>query len=219
MPAQYFSEQVKVRAGQILTRLKNNYPELLSALNWETPWELMVATILAAQCTDARVNLVTPGFFQRWPGPADLAQASLAEIEEVIRSTGFYHHKAKHLKESAAILVSKYGGQVPTSMPELLELPGVARKTANIVLSHAFGLNAGIAVDTHVKRLSFRMGLTTATDPNKIEQDLMPLFNQADWGMVNHAFVYFGHETCQARKPLCQTCLVSDLCPKCGLAR
>ena len=207
----------KTRARAIFARLKARYPELRSALAWKSAWELLVATVLAAQCTDARVNLVTPEFFRRWPEPAELARADQTEVEEVIHSTGFFRNKAKNLVGAAQAIMERHHGQVPKTMAELTALPGLARKTANIVLSGAFGINEGLAVDTHVKRLSFRMGLTKNTDPVRIERDLMPLFDQTDWGDVNHALVYFGREVCQARKPRCSECELADLCPKKGV--
>ena len=205
------------RARQILARLKARYPELRSALDWRSPWELLTATVLAAQCTDVRVNLVTPEFFRRWPGPAELAQADQAEVEEVIHSTGFFRNKAKNLIGAAQAIMERHDGEVPHTMAELTALPGLARKTANIVLSGAFGINEGLAVDTHVKRLAFRMGLTRNTDPVRIERDLMPLFDQDDWGDVNHALVLFGRQVCPARKPRCPECELADLCPKLGV--
>ncbi|MGE4551670.1 MAG: endonuclease III [Desulfovibrionaceae bacterium] len=205
------------RARAIFARLRTRYPHPEPALAWTTPWQLLVATVLAAQCTDARVNQVTPEFFRRWPGPAELAQAELTDIETVVRSTGFFHNKAKNLLAAARLVMAEFGGEPPRSMAELTRLPGVARKTANIVLSNALGVHEGIAVDTHVKRLTFRMGLTDQTDPVRIERDLMPLFDRADWGDVNHVLVYFGREVCQARKPRCAQCELADLCPKRGV--
>lgn len=197
----------------ILERLEKLYP-LKTALIWENCWQLLVATILAAQCTDERVNKVTPLFFAKWPDPASLSNASLPEIEEVIRSTGFYRNKAKNLLNTAKKLVKEFKGEVPKSMQELLKLPGVARKTANIVLSNCFGINEGIAVDTHVKRLSFRLGLSKNRNPDKIEQDLMQIFPKQEWGKVNHLLVYLGREVCKARKPNCPACPLEDVCPK-----
>ncbi|KUJ96496.1 MAG: Endonuclease III [Desulfonauticus sp. 38_4375] len=206
----------KELALTILKRLEKLYP-LKTALNWQNPYELLVATILSAQCTDERVNKVTPLFFKKWPDAETLAQASLTEVEEVIRSTGFYRNKAKNLVNTAKILSSKHGGKVPSTMEELLELPGVARKTANIILSNCFGVNAGIAVDTHVKRLSFRLGLSREKSPDKIEKDLMAIFPRQEWGKVNHLLVYLGREICKARKPDCQKCPLADICPKLGI--
>jgi endonuclease-3 len=177
----------------------------------------LVATVLAAQCTDIRVNAVTPAFFARWPTMNDLANAEQAEVEAIIRSTGLYRNKAKNLIQTAQKLVNQHASQVPSSMQELLTLPGVARKTANIVLSHGFGLHKGIAVDTHVKRLSFRLGLSASQDPKRIEHDLMPLFPRTAWGEINHLLVWFGREVCQARFPQCTECRLADICPRFGV--
>ena len=205
------------RAQAILDRLRGVFPQAAPALAFTSAYELLVATVLAAQCTDARVNLVTPEFFRRWPDPSALSRAPVAEVETVIHSTGFFRQKAKNLVAAAAMLTERHGGQLPASMEALTALPGVARKTANIVLSNALGVNAGIAVDTHVKRLSFRLGLTTSDVPTIIERDLMPLFPRPAWGEINHLLVMHGRETCQARKPKCSTCVLSDICPKLGL--
>lgn len=205
------------RAERILQRLRRRYPNPEPALTWTTPWQLLVATVLAAQCTDARVNQVTPEFFRRWSGPAELAKAHVADIESVVHSTGFFRNKAKNLLAAAKLVIAEFGGELPRSMAELTRLPGVARKTANIVLSNAMGVHEGIAVDTHVKRLAYRMGLTRETDPVRIERDLMPLFERRDWGDVNHVFVFFGREVCQARTPHCGQCELADLCPRRGV--
>lgn len=172
----------------------------------------MVATILAAQCTDARVNQITPVFFNHWPDISTLAQARQEDVQKLIRPTGFFRNKAKNLIATAKRIMDHYSGQVPNTMEDLLTLPGVARKTANIVLSNAFGINAGIAVDTHVKRLSQRLGLTCQNNPDRIEQDLIPLFPQEHWGTINHLLVSYGREVCKARKPKCEACELSDLC-------
>jgi len=207
----------KRRALALLERLRELYPNPKSALNWGSAWELLVATVLAAQCTDARVNTVTPEFFRRWPTVEALAAADSLAIEPVVHSTGFFRQKAKHLAATARLLVEQHAGQVPQTMEELLKLPGVARKTANIILSNAFGQNEGIAVDTHVRRIAFRLGFTLARDPRVIEKDLMPLFPQIDWGLLNHCLVLFGREVCTARAPACATCPMADLCPKAGM--
>ncbi|MFO7801203.1 MAG: endonuclease III [Desulfovermiculus sp.] len=206
------------RAAAVLHRLRDRYPQVKSQLRWRSAWELLVATVLAAQCTDTRVNAVTPVFFAQWPTIQDLAQADVVEVQEVIRSTGLYRNKAKHLIQAARKLVHNHQGRVPSTMPELTSLPGVARKTANIVLSHAFGVHEGIAVDTHVKRLSLRLGLTGSHNPDKIELDLMPLFPRPAWGEINHLLVWYGREVCTARSPRCSACILSDLCPRVGLA-
>jgi endonuclease-3 len=208
---------IKQRATEIHSRLKRRYPAPAPALDWENAWELLVATVLAAQCTDVRVNKVTPRFFERWPDIASLAGADVTDIEDVVRTTGFFRNKAKNLKAAAGRIMDVYGGEVPRTMAELITLGGVARKTANIVLSNAFGVHEGIAVDTHVKRLSFRMGLTVNTDPVRIEKDLMPLFPREAWGEINHFLVYFGREVCPARSPRCADCELADICPKNGV--
>ncbi|THB64322.1 MAG: endonuclease III [Desulfovibrio sp.] len=210
---------VTKRAGEILKRLKARYPSTGSALDWETPWELLVATALAAQCTDVRVNTVLPGLFERWPDVGAMAHADVAEVEQVVRPTGFFRQKAKNLVAAAQRIVEVYGGEPPRSMAELVTLAGVARKTANIILSNAYGINEGLAVDTHVRRLSFRLGLTGSQNPTIIEKDLMPLFPRSEWGEVNHLLVYFGRDVCAARKPKCGACELEDLCPKHGVAK
>ncbi len=206
------------RAPVIVERLRKRYPAPEPALHWQDAWQLLVATMLAAQCTDVRVNQVTPEFFRRWPTVAHAARAPQEEVETVIRSTGFFRNKAKNIIASAQRIVEHFDGAPPRGMEGMLTLPGVARKTANIVLSNAYGLHEGLAVDTHVKRLSFRMGLTTATDPVKIEKDLMPLFPKQEWGNVNHLLVFFGREICPARSPRCGVCELADICPKLGVA-
>lgn len=199
---------------KILELLAARYPVAVSQLSYDNPWQLLVAVILSAQCADARVNMVTPGFFRLWPGPAELAAASLEEIENVIRSTGFFRNKAKNLLGSAKMAHDLYGDQLPASMEDLLKFPGVARKTANVVLFAGFGINAGIAVDTHVKRISHRLGLTANTDPVKVEKDLMELLDQREWGDFNHRLVWFGRDVCKARKPACGQCEMAVFCPK-----
>ncbi len=205
------------QAQEIFALLAARYPAPAPALDYTSPWELLVATVLAAQCTDARVNQVTPVLFARWPGIADLAAADVADIEEVVHSTGFFRNKAKNLKAAAARVMEVYGGSVPRTMADLTSLPGVARKTANIVLSNAFGINEGIAVDTHVTRIALRLGLTNSTDPKVIERDMMPLFERSQWSDINHFLVYFGREVCDARKPKCTACELAHLCPRKGL--
>lgn len=205
---------IQERAGLVLERLRIRYPEPETHLVACSPWELTVATVLAAQCTDARVNKVTPFLFARWPDPAALATAELKELEEVIHSTGFYHNKAKNLIGAAKHLMAVHGGEVPRTLAELILLPGVARKTANVVLWGGFGINEGIAVDTHVKRIVYRLGLTKETDPVPVERELMRLFAQKDWGDVNHMLVWFGRHVCDARKPLCHECEMAAFCPR-----
>ncbi len=204
-------------ALEVLARLKLRYPVLKTALDWDNPWQLLVATILSAQCTDVQVNKITPVFFQRWPSPFDLEKARLEDVALVIYSTGFYRNKSRNLTAAAKMIVSRFKGQVPDRMEDLLTLPGVARKTANIVLSNAFGTNQGIAVDTHVKRIAFRLGLTGSTNPDQVEKDLMPLFPENQWGNINHMLVFFGREVCGARKPACQSCDLSHICTRKGI--
>ncbi|OGR38959.1 MAG: endonuclease III [Desulfovibrionales bacterium GWA2_65_9] len=212
----------KDRAQAIFARLAARYPDPKPALDYTGAWGLLVATVLAAQCTDARVNQVTPTLFARWPKIEDLARADVADIEVVVHSTGFFRNKAKNLKAAASRIMETYNGSVPRTMAELVTLPGVARKTANIVLGSAFGINEGIAVDTHVTRLALRLGLTASNDAVVIERDLMPLFDRPQWADINHYLVYFGREVCTARKPKCappngEKCPLLDLCPRKGL--
>jgi endonuclease-3 len=204
-------------AARVLAGLKARYPRTGSHLTAENPWQLLVATILSAQCTDARVNAITPALFRRWPDPAALAAAAPAELEEAIRSTGFFRNKAKNLLGAAAAVLRDHNGRVPDGMAELIRLPGVARKTANCVLWGGFGRNEGLAVDTHVKRIAFRLGLSAGHDPDAVERDLMRVFPRPEWGGVNHRMVQFGREVCTARKPLCAACELRDICPRCGL--
>jgi len=203
----------KQYALEILIRLKRLYPEATCTLNYETPVQLLVATILSAQCTDERVNQVTPALFLRFPDAAALADANIEELQTLVRSTGFYRNKAKNIQAACRLLIEKYGGQVPKRMEQLLELPGVARKTANVVLGHAYGINMGVTVDTHVKRLSYRLGLTEQTDPIRVERDLMPLLPQEDWENWSIRLIYHGRAVCKARKPECDRCVLADLCP------
>lgn len=201
------------RALEILNRLTHLYPNARCSLDYETPVQLLVATILSAQCTDERVNQVTPMLFQTFPDAATLAAAPRDTLEQLVRSTGFYRNKAKNIQGACQKIMADFGGEVPGTMEQLLTLPGVARKTANVVLAHAFGVNAGVTVDTHVKRLSFRLGLTQHTDPVKVEQDLMKLLPQSDWENWSIRLIYHGRATCMARKPACDRCSLADLCP------
>jgi endonuclease-3 len=206
-------EARRERASLLLARLRQEYPDARCSLNFSNPLELLVATILSAQCTDERVNQVTESLFQKYRTAEDYARAPLEELEQDIRQTGFYRNKAKHIRETAALLVAEHGGTVPADMAALLTLPGVARKTANVVLGNAFGVIEGVVVDTHVGRLARRMGFTQSEDPAKIEQDLMALFPPADWLDLSHILIYHGRSVCQARKPLCNLCAVANLCP------
>jgi endonuclease-3 len=210
---------LRQRALEILLRLKRHYPNSKCTLHYQTPLQLLVATILSAQCTDERVNQVTPELFRRFPDAQALATAPREEIEALIRPTGFYRNKAKHIQEACRKILTDFGGQVPRTMPGLLTLPGVARKTANVVLAHAFGINAGVTVDTHVKRLSRRLGLTEHEDPVRIERDLMQLLPQVDWENWSLRLIEHGRAICTARQPLCQQCFLADLCPSASLLK
>lgn len=194
-------------------RLKSEYPDATCSLDYESPMQLLVATILSAQCTDERVNKVTPALFSNYPTAEAMAAGELNDIEQLVRSTGFYRNKAKNILGSCRMIMDEFGGEVPRTMPELLKLPGVARKTANVVLAHAFGINAGVTVDTHVKRLTNRLGLTDHQDPKRIERDLMQLLPQPDWENWSIRLIYHGRAVCSARKPECDRCLLADLCP------
>lgn len=204
----------KQRALEILSRLHNLYPDATCSLNYETPVQLLVATILSAQCTDERVNKVTPVLFGRFPDAESLANADILELEELVRSTGFYRNKAKNIKAACGMIVSDFNSVVPNKMEELLKLPGVARKTGNVVLAHAYGINAGVTVDTHVKRLSQRLGLTKNTEPIGIEKDLMQLLPQPEWENWSIRLIYHGRAVCKARSPGCDVCELVDVCPQ-----
>jgi endonuclease-3 len=201
------------RARIILGRLKREYPEARCALHHGDAYQLLVATILSAQCTDARVNMVTPAFFARYPSPEALARADREEVEELIRSTGFFRNKTRSLIGMAQALAADHRGEVPRTMEELRVLPGVGRKTANVVLGNAYGINEGVTVDTHVTRLSRLLGLTRHDDPVKIEQDLMPLFPREEWALLSHLLIFHGRQVCIARRPRCPECVLADLCP------
>ena len=202
----------KRRALLILEKLKELYPEAPCSLDYGNPLQLLVATMLSAQCTDARVNIVTPALFDRFPTVTDYAEAEISEIESYIKSTGFYRNKAKNIRAACERIVTTFGGEVPQSMEELTSLPGVARKTANVVLAHAFGINAGVTVDTHVKRITNRLGLTKHDAPVKIEQDLMKLLPQPDWENWSIRLVYHGRAVCDARNPACDRCQLFEWC-------
>lgn len=199
--------------------LKNAYPEAHCALDYRNPFELLIATILSAQCTDKRVNMVTPGLFRRFPTPAAMASASQDEVEELVRTTGFFRSKAKSLREASSDIQARFGGKVPAQMEDLLTLRGVARKTANVVLGNAYGISEGVVVDTHVSRLAARMGLTREKNPVKIEKDLCAQFPRKHWTMLSHLFIAHGREVCDARKPLCSCCPLADGCPRTGVER
>lgn len=207
------------RALEILVRLKRLYPEAPCTLNYQTPVQLLVATILSAQCTDERVNQVTPELFRRFPDAVALANADLSELENLVRPTGFYRNKAKNIQAACHMLVTQFGSKVPKRMEQLLQLPGVARKTANVVLAHAYEINVGVTVDTHVKRLSQRLGLTEHTDPIRIERDLMRLLPSEDWENWSIRLIYHGRAICKARNPACSACVLADLCPSANLPK
>lgn len=202
----------KKKALEILTTLKQLYPNATCSLDYETPLQLLVATILSAQCTDERVNKVTPALFTRFPDAPSFAKADREEIEKLVHSTGFYRNKAKNIQNACIKIVNEFNGNVPQTMPELLTLAGVARKTANVVLAHAFGIIEGVTVDTHVKRLSNRLGLTKKANPVQIEQELMKLLPQPDWENFSIRIIYHGRAICNARKPLCNECQLAHLC-------
>ena len=201
------------RANQVYDILRDEYPDAHCALVHQNPYELTVATILSAQCTDERVNKVTPVLFEAYPTPEDLAGARQEDVEEIIHSTGFYRNKARNLIGMAEAVVEEHGGQIPRTMKELAALPGIGRKTANVVLGNAFGIDEGVVVDTHVKRISKRLGFTRHTDPKKVERDLMDLFARERWTMLAHLLIFHGRALCKARSPMCPECPVAHLCP------
>lgn len=201
------------RAIELISRLRQAYPNAKCSLDFTTPLELLVATILSAQCTDERVNMVTRTLFQKYKSARDYATVPLSELEQDLKQVNFYRNKARNIQAAANMLVQRYGGQVPQTMPELIALPGVARKTGNVVLGNAFGIVEGVVVDTHVGRISQRLGLTTSDDPVKIEQDLMKTLPQTEWLHFTHLLIYHGRAICLARKPLCQQCTLADICP------
>lgn len=203
--------------ADVVRRLRESYADAHCALVHRNAFELLVATILSAQCTDARVNLVTRDLFRRFPTPAAIVKSKPGELEEAIRSTGFFNNKAKNIRAACRILVERHGGEVPRTMDELLELPGVARKTANVVLGTAFGIRSGFVVDTHVQRLARRFGWTRHEDPEKVETDLCTLLPDEDWIFLGHALIGHGRRVCAARAPKCQECVLADLCPSRGL--
>jgi endonuclease-3 len=213
MPGQAPSAEEQARAREIVARLRTDYPDARCSLNFTTPLELLVATILSAQCTDERVNAVTVALFQKYHRAEDYAQVRPEELEQDIKQTGFYRNKAKHIHEMAAILVERFGGEVPRTMAELTTLPGVARKTANVVMGNAYGIVEGVVVDTHVGRVSRRLDLTQSEDPVKVEQDLVAVLPQRDWLDYSHLVIYHGRAVCQARRPRCEVCSLRSLCP------
>jgi endonuclease-3 len=210
---------LKKHAAEIVRRLHRAYPDATCSLSFTNPLELLVATVLSAQCTDERVNIVTKDLFRKYRTAADYARAPIAELEKDIQSTGFFRNKAKSIQNSCRLLAEQYEGQVPKSMEQLVELPGVGRKTANVILGTAFGIASGVVVDTHVARLSQRMGLTKNKDPQKIERDLMAEIPSKEWVALAHRMIQLGRKVCTARKPKCEVCVMNSVCPKVGVEK
>ncbi len=206
-------EELKLRTRKIIRSLKRAYPDAKCSLNHSNAFELLIATILSAQCTDARVNIVTQDLFRKYHKPEDYLKVSPRELQQDIRTTGFFRNKTASIQGTAKVLHEQYGDEVPRTMDELLELPGVARKTANVVLGNAFGLSAGVVVDTHVSRLSHRLGLSHQKTPEKIEQDLIPLVPKKNWVIFPHLMIAHGRAVCKARNPLCSECTIEKFCP------
>ncbi len=206
-------ERSPASIGEVIGRLKEEYPNARTELRWEDPLQLLVATILSAQSTDVRVNGVTEGLFGRYRTAGDYAQADLEDLEEEIRSVGFYRNKARAIKGMAQVLVEDHGGEVPRTMEDLVQLPGVGRKTANVVLGNAFGIDEGVVVDTHVRRLSNRLGLSGHHDPEKIERDLLKIVPEGERTLFSHLLIFHGRHVCKSRKPDCQNCVLNDICP------
>lgn len=202
---------------EVIDRLKSEYPDADTELNWSNPLELLVAVILSAQCTDVRVNQVTESLFTKYRSAEEYAAASQEELEEDIRPTGFFRNKAKSIKGMARAVIEKHGGEVPKTMTELVALPGVGRKTANVILGNVFNMNEGVVVDTHVKRLSGRLGFTGEKSPEKVERDLIPLVPERERTLFAHLLIFHGRKVCKARKPLCPECLLNDICPSADL--
>jgi endonuclease-3 len=214
---QRIDAKTKAQAERVVEHLRQDYPDVTCALENETPFELLIATILSAQCTDARVNMVTPELFRRWPTAEDMAGAPTKALEKVIQSTGFFRNKAKNIKAASQGIAERHGGEVPRDIEAMIALPGVGRKTANVVLGTAYGMATGVVVDTHVARLSKRLGLTKHTDAKKIEQDLMRLIPQSEWVDFAHRMIHHGRQICTARKPKCPQCSMNSFCPKVGV--
>ena len=201
------------RAARIMELLEKEHPDATIALRYTNPLQLLVATILSAQATDEQINKITPRLFEKYKNAEDFANADREELEQLIKSSGFYHNKAKNIQNCCKMLVEEYGGRVPKTMDDLVKLPGVARKTANIVLQNAFDVIAGIAVDTHVRRLSQRLGLTNYDDPDKIEQDLMKIVPKSQWSQITDLLIFHGRRVCTAKKPNCAGCVLNEICP------
>jgi len=212
-------KKTKASVDRILKELEAEYPDVKCALNHQNPLQLLVATMLSAQCTDVRVNMVTPALFARYPAAADYANSQLSDLEKLIHSTGFFRNKAKNIKAAGQKLVAEFKGSVPKTMDALLSLPGVARKTANVVLGTAYDIACGIVVDTHVFRLSHRLGLTRAKTPEKVEEDLMKIIPQTEWIQFSHRLIHHGRLVCSARSPQCDRCSLNAVCPKIGVAK
>lgn len=210
-------KQNKRQAAKVIAALAAEYGDAECALVHSNAFELLIATILSAQCTDERVNMVTPELFRRWPEPADFVAAKLTEIEKAVQSTGFFRNKAKNIQGCCRALVEQHGGEVPADLEALVKLPGVGRKTANVVLGTAFGIPSGVVVDTHVTRLCNRLRLTEGTDAVKIERDLMPIVPQEEWINFSHRLIHHGRRVCKARKPLCDGCIMEKFCPQVGV--
>jgi endonuclease-3 len=212
------SSNPKLQAGRVVRALVKVYPTVRCALDHQNAFELLVATVLSAQCTDERVNKVTPALFERYPDPQAMAEADLADVETLVYQTGFFRAKAKNLIALSKALVEKHGGEVPANLEALTALPGVGRKTANVVLGNAFAIASGVVVDTHVKRLAFRLGLTSRTEPEVIERELNTLLAKKHWIDFSHRLIAHGRSTCDAQRPKCRVCPLMDICPRQGLA-
>ncbi len=213
MPKPQIYLEPKARAAKIIGLLEKQYSEAKIALHYTNPLQLLIATILSAQATDEQINKITPALFKKYRSAEDFANADIKELEQHIKSSGFYHNKAKNIQNCCKMLVEKYDSKVPKTMDELLELPGVARKTANIVLTNAYGIVEGVAVDTHVRRLAQRLGLSEKNDPNKIEQDLMQLVPKPKWMRITDLLIWYGRSVCTAKKPNCAGCVLNTICP------
>jgi endonuclease III len=211
-------DELRNRGRQVVRLLKKQYPDAKCALNYENPLQLLIATVLSAQCTDVRVNMVTPALFERYPSAEAFAEADPRELETAIQSTGFFRNKARNIRACCQQIVAEHGGQVPGTMEQLVKLPGIGRKTANVILGNAFDV-PGITVDTHVSRVSYRLGLTKHTNAEKIERDLMEVIPKKEWTIFSHRMIYHGRQICHARKPKCVVCVLNTICPKIGVKR
>jgi endonuclease-3 len=209
--------KLKRHAAKVIRRLHSEYPDAHTALDFETPLELLIATILSAQCTDVRVNIVTKKLFKKYRNAKDYVNASPEELDEDIQSINFHRNKTRSIRGACKMIIEEFGGKVPQTMEDLVKLPGVARKTANVVLGTAFGIPVGMVVDTHVKRVTFRLGITRETSPEKVERDLMKIIPKEEWIFGAHALIWHGRQVCHARKPDCDHCVLQDICPKCGV--